>query len=30
MTWRIAWNRDSPSDRAAASWLGWTDSMPAR
>ena len=20
----------SPSDRAAADWLGWTDSMPAR
>jgi hypothetical protein len=27
---RIAWNADSPSDRAAAYWLGWTDSMPAR
>ena len=29
-TWRSAWNRVSPSDRAAASWLGWTESMPAR
>ena len=30
MTWRSAWNSDRPSDRAAASWLGWIESMPAR
>ena len=29
-TKRIAWSWLSPSDRAAAAWLGWTDSMPAR
>ena len=29
-TKRIAWSCDSPSDRAAACWEGWMDSMPAR
>ena len=29
-TWRSDWVRVSPSERAAASWLGCTDSMPAR
>ena len=29
-TKRIAWNAERPSERAAASWLGCTDSMPAR
>ena len=29
-TWRIDCIRESPSDRAAAVWLGCTDSMPAR
>ena len=27
---RIVWNRDRPSDRAAASWLGWIESIPER
>ena len=30
ITRRNAWKRASPSDRAAASWLGCTDSIPAR
>ena len=29
-TWRRLCQRLRPSERAAASWLGWTDSMPAR
>ena len=29
-TWRIVWLVDSPSDRAAARWLSWMLSMPAR
>ena len=29
-TWRSDWNRERPSERAAASWLGWTESIPAR
>ncbi len=30
ITWRSDWIRVRPSERAAASWLGWIDSMPAR
>ena len=30
ITRRSAWKRESPSERAAASWLGCTDSIPAR
>ena len=30
ITKRSAWKRDRPSERAAASWLGCTDSIPAR
>src|SRR5213075_1349691 len=30
ITKRSAWRRLRPSDRAAASWLQWTDSIPAR
>ena len=29
-TSRVVWRWLSPSDRAAATWLGCTDSMPAR
>ncbi len=29
-TCRIDCQRDRPSDRAAATWLGWTDWIPAR
>ena len=30
ITKRSAWRWLRPSDRAAAPWLGWTESMPAR
>ena len=29
-TWRVVWPSVSPTASAAARWLGWTDSIPAR
>ena len=30
ITRRSVWPRERPSERAAASWLGWIESIPAR